>query len=374
MPYVQQRRSGRFTGYYLDPLGSTRSAGTYATYEEALFRAKDMEKVPDNITDRAGASQTYGAYVAVWLVTERRVQPKTLAGYRGCMTNHVLPVLGKTAIGNISTAVIRKALDIIEDKEGVSKYVLAQCRAAIGSSFKPLVPDIVAVNPTHGISIHLPPRPEFELIDRETFHLLLQHLTEEQNLFATFLISSGARFGEAAEVRRSDLNERTGRVWFGRRASELSGAANDGSRFLILDGTKGGKNRGRTIKLPGGVVTRLVRYMDHNGIRSDDLIFPKELVLPHTNGRTRTNTSGHLPNGAWNHVWHAAAAAAEIGWKPRTHDLRHAYATHLVAAGVPITEVQELLGHKHLETTMRYQHRVASLESKAADVMEDFLG
>lgn len=66
-----------------------------------------------------------------------------------------------------------------------------------------------------------------------------------------------------------------------------------------------------------------------------------------------------------------ATAVRRVGSTDFTfHDLRHTFASRLVMAGVDLTTVKELMGHKHIAMTLRYTHLAPGHKRSAIAVLD----
>lgn len=56
---------------------------------------------------------------------------------------------------------------------------------------------------------------------------------------------------------------------------------------------------------------------------------------------------------------YTAAAGVDVRKRVTPHTLRHVFASELLRAGANLRQIQDLLGHKHLDSTQRYTHVTA---------------
>ena len=71
---------------------------------------------------------------------------------------------------------------------------------------------------------------------------------------------------------------------------------------------------------------------------------------------TRRDPTRPISDGTVHRLYHAAKVRAGITKEGGIHSLRHAFATHMLEAGVDIHTIQRLMGHGHIGSTLRYFH------------------
>lgn len=176
------------------------------------------------------------------------------------------------------------------------------------------------------VSIEHIPLPLYEkklpvILSREEVTAILEapknlgHRTILSTMYA-----AGLRVSEVVHLKASDI---------------------DSSRNIIL--VRGGKgNKDRQVMLSPKLLELLRCYWRWKR--------PKEWLFP---GQTPGQP---ISSHAVFNACRKAAKAAGVSKPFHPHSLRHAFATHLLEAGVDLRTIQILMGHSSLTTTARYLH------------------
>jgi len=199
------------------------------------------------------------------------------------------------------------------------------------------------------------------VLTRPEVQLLISAMSGKYQLMAKLLYGSGLRLMECVRLRVKDIDFHQHQV-------------------MVRDG-KGLKDR--VTVLPDAAVHDLHRHLRHVKLLLEDDIgngfgavsLPYALAVKYPSAQfewkwqylfpskniSKDPRSGELkrhhadPSGLQNAV-RQAIKSTNINKHVTPHALRHSFATHLLEGGYDIRTVQELLGHKHVTTTMIYTH------------------
>jgi len=259
------------------------------------------------------------------LADVRLASDHTVAAYRRDLSRFTFHCGEQTPLKNITRIQIQDWL-VACHATGLAASTLARRLSAVSSFFDAAVQaGLCDTNVAAGVR---PPKQPTRLpgtLPPEQTAALMQHT--ERNSDARDLALLAAMYG------------------CGLRVSEVVGLNLDDvdihQRELRVFG-KGRKER--IVPLPDGAVQYLQAYLS-------DRIAPNEEQAVFLNNRSKRLTARSVQRMLKDR---ALQTGADVSVTP--HRLRHSFATHLLAGGVDLRAIQELLGHASLATTERYTH------------------
>ena len=254
-------------------------------------------------------------------LTAKRIEgcsEKTLAYYQKTI-EAMLSNIGKTA-QQITTDDLRQYLTMYQVQRGSSKVTIDNIRRILSSFFSWLEDeDIIVKSPVRRIHKVKTAKVVKDTYTDEALELMRDNCTSERDLaLIDLLASSGMRVGELVTLNREDLN-------FNERECVVIG--------------KG--NKERLVYFDARTKIHLQNYLDH---------------------RTDGNPALFVTLKAPYHrlmIGGVETRLRELGKrlnipKVHPHKFRRTMATTAIDKGMPIEQVQQLLGHQKIDTTMHY--------------------
>lgn len=382
---VYQRKDGRWTATIdLGWIDGKRKRKTFYgdTQRDVLaaMRAAQMQQ-------RAGKnlalpSMLLEPYLKAWLVEKAtsEIAPKTLDQYQRLMRLHVIPALGKRSVEKLTTADVTAWLRAKKDS-GLSAKTCNHLRGLLRNALNDAVKagmivrnPVMATEPVRGESRAISPLERDEI--ERLFTALEGH---PEDILIRLTLSLGLRIGEALGLRWEDVDLSGVRPWSrGRPCLRIE---------WTLQRVAGTRTPGDDVAPDATVPSVLLRKRPKTPKSRRVLPIPAQIVTLLETQRERQEALRSAPHGLWadeGYVFttelgrplesrnvlrrfHAACARAKIN-RRRLHDLRHTAVTALLAQGVPMKVVSELLGHSQLATTADlYGHVLSDTLADATD-------
>jgi len=313
-----------------------------------------------------------GQFLTDWLQNTVRtsVRPGTFRGYSTIVNSYLVPKLGGVALVKLTPQDIQRFQNDLlrtprKDGRGtVSSGTVANARRVLGRALQQATAwRMIARNPVRLVDGPHVTRKEITPLDPDQARELLAYIKGDRlEALYTVALALGLRRGEALGLKWEDVDLDDGLLHVRRSLQRAEG------KLQLLD-VKTAKSR-RTVSLPLFAIRALQKHrLRQEGERQAALDRWTETALVFTS-----------PFGAPLDPQIASRSFARILERAglphqRFHDLRHACASLLLAQGLELKVIQEILGHSTITITGNlYAHVMMGLKRQASSEMEALFG
>jgi integrase len=362
---IYQRADGRWTARLHDITGKRLDLFAH-TRKEVTSKLREAQRAIEAGAPVRSDRLTVDAFLDQWLkAVGPTLRPRTLDSYRDQLRLHVRPALGHVPLARLSAPQVQS---LIHDQlaagcsaRGV-QYSHAVLRTALAKAERW---GLVARNVARLVDVPKVRQPEIRPLTPSEAGQLLASVAGQDRTLYLLTLGLGLRQGEALGLRWHDVDLDAGTLTVVHTLQRLP------DKTPVLAEPKTAKSR-RSLSLPAPVLAELREHRKRQVAAR--LLVGDAWQDGGEGGYLFCSPVGTpLESHAVTHRLVRQLAAAGL---PRVtfHSLRHAAASYLLAAGVPLRVVQEILGHSQLATTADiYSHVLPELQADAAARMGTLL-
>jgi integrase len=330
------------------------------TRAEVVQKLKTLQRQIDDGLPAPDTALTVSQLLTRWYedVLRHQVSMSAAGNYKSVADHHIVPSLGRKKIVNLTASDVDRLLSEKLDS-GLSPSTVRRIRAVLSQALSQGIRWGIVVRNVAALS-HSPkiPRREGRTLTPEQARALLDSLRGHRNeaLYA-LMLSTGLRRGEALGLQWKDFNPKTG-ILIVRRSLKREGGE------LITSDTKTSKSR-RAVNVPPPVITALKAHKARQA--GERLAIGKAWL--NTGFIFTTSIGTPIDPRNLNREFRSVCNDAGLGnWHP--HELRHSAASLMLAQGVKLQVVSDVLGHASIRMTADvYGHILAPDREAAADAM-----
>ncbi|MEU7010409.1 site-specific integrase [Streptomyces sp. NPDC046332] len=347
----------RWQARYDDPNGReiTSLHKTKTEAEAEIVKQESAKQTGSWLDPKAGVVTVEKYALETWLPAQGIIG-RSVKEYRGAIERYLIPEWGNRQIRSIRPSEAGAWQQLLTTKYKLSGGYPNRVARYVRGVFKLAVVDrVIAVSPFDGIKAPiLVESAVFPPDVAEVRQLIAAAYKPLWGAMIELTALTGLRSGEIRGLRLS-------RVDFLRRTLHVEQQlVYEAGRGLYFDDLKTGAGR-RVLPLPKRAVDLLAAYVaaypPPGGGEWEGLVF---------------SMPGGKPIGESTIDWAFKNTCRKAGVEPRHwHELRHHYASVLIAGNENPKVVQKRLGHKDVMTTLRtYAHLFAEAEEQTRDVLD----